>query len=228
MLKIIINLPERKDRRVEMIQQLNRTGWQADFFPAVRPDSTAGFPSIGAHGCFLSHLSVLKLAKDEGASSVLIMEDDLNFGRQFADEWRSAYEQLLWNAPWSIFYPGHTVEDAKEGLARVDPDTGIRCTHFMLINGTALNIIIGEFEAILSRPAGDPLGGPMHVDGAYSTVRAKNPDLHTFCYTPSLGYQRPSRTDVGAQKLFDKVTLLRPLVGLARRAKERMLPRERT
>ena len=60
----VINLPYRTDRRSEMQRELSRIGWNAQFFPAIRPASAGSFSSIGAHGCFLSHLAVLKAARN--------------------------------------------------------------------------------------------------------------------------------------------------------------------
>ncbi|MEX1060616.1 MAG: glycosyltransferase family 25 protein, partial [Methyloceanibacter sp.] len=67
----IINLEHRTDRRIAMQKQLSRIGWQAEFFAAIRPDIAADFPSIGARGCFLSHLAVLKNARDAGAKQLV-------------------------------------------------------------------------------------------------------------------------------------------------------------
>jgi GR25 family glycosyltransferase involved in LPS biosynthesis len=65
----IINLIERRDRRHEMELQVKKIGIYLPndkFFPAIRPKVLAGFPSIGARGCFLSHLSVLSEAAEKG------------------------------------------------------------------------------------------------------------------------------------------------------------------
>jgi hypothetical protein len=59
----------------------------------------------------------------------------------------------------------------------------------------------------------------MHLDGAYSTLRAQNHTLVTYAYFPALGYQRSSRTDVGVAKWFDRVGILSPLVDAARKLK---------
>jgi GR25 family glycosyltransferase involved in LPS biosynthesis len=79
----VINLECRKDRRAEMETQLRRIQWDAQFFPAVRPPDAGDFQSIGARGCFLSHLAVLKRAALQNDHAV-IMEDDLNFSRDFS------------------------------------------------------------------------------------------------------------------------------------------------
>lgn len=220
--KVVINLETRPDRRAEMTRQLARVGWEADFFPAVRPSDAGGFESIGARGCFMSHLSILQQARDDRVGLLMIMEDDLNFNKHFAELWDVAYQQLLGQDSWSIFYPAHTLDLADGGLRFVAPSTPIRCTHFMVFSGRALSSICAELEAILDRPPGSPEGGPMHVDGAYSTIRAKYPELTTFCHAPSLGFQRPSRTDIGNQSLFDKISILEPLVRIGRNAKARL------
>jgi glycosyl transferase family 25 len=206
----VINLEHRTDRRTEMHKQLSAVGWSAEFFRAVLPDSAADFPSIGARGCFLSHLSVLKKARDAGTQELVILEDDLNFVAGFAELWAAAMSELE-RRQWSIFYSGHGRDDLPSGLTRISCATGMKCTHFMVINARAISALIGGFEDILSRPAGHPMGGPMHVDGAYSTIRSQNDSLITYAHFPVLGYQRPSRTDVGDLKWFDRIGLLTPI-----------------
>jgi glycosyl transferase family 25 len=63
----IVNLVDRPDRRREVIAELDRIGGMApniSFYDAHRPDDTGGFPSLGARGCFESHLAVLRSARD--------------------------------------------------------------------------------------------------------------------------------------------------------------------
>jgi hypothetical protein len=216
--RYVISLPHRADRQKAMRRELSRIGWEAEFFPAVRPDHAAGFPSIGARGCFLSHLAVLKQAMQDGADRLIILEDDLSFVRDFSTRWPTVLAKLEAKI-WDVFYPGHVIEKLPEGLVRLDSSTAVRCTHFMMISGRVLPSLVAGLETILSRPAGDPLGGPMHVDGAYSTIRAQCPELVTYAFGPSLGFQRPSRTDVGALKWFDRVEAMRFAVNLGRTLK---------
>ena len=82
----VINLSTRPDRRKEAEKELARIDWRAEFFSAERPIDALGFPSIGARGCFESHLSVLKLGLAQG-EHLAILEDDLNFSRSFAERW---------------------------------------------------------------------------------------------------------------------------------------------
>lgn len=199
-----------------MEKQLSRVGWGAKFFSAIRPTSAEGFPSIGARGCFLSHLEVLRQARDGDTKSLIILEDDLDFTFDFAERWKRAAAELETKV-WSMFYPGHGLDHLSGGLTLIDPKRGVQCTHFMVIKREAIPEIITGLETILSRPPGHPLGGPMHVDGAYSTIRMQNPALTTYAYFPVLGHQRPSKTDVGDMKWFDRAGMLAPLVDLARK-----------
>jgi glycosyl transferase family 25 len=214
----VINLERRADRRKEMQRELTRVGWNATFFPAIEPPSSAGFDSIGARGCFLSHLSVLKAARDACVERLVVLEDDVSFGRDFNERWQALATELS-SLDWSICYPGHAVDDLPQGLSLLSPERSVLCAHFIVIDGKAISSLIGGLESMLSRPAGDRRGGPMHVDGAYSTIRAQNPALKTYAFFPVLGYQRPSRTDIRRARWFDRLGVLQPMVRALRKVK---------
>ena len=79
---VVINLPERTDRRREMTAELRRAGIdrrdpRLQFFAGIRPADAGQYPSIGARGCFESHLGVIREAIRDRVESVLILEDDL-------------------------------------------------------------------------------------------------------------------------------------------------------
>jgi glycosyl transferase family 25 len=214
----VINLERREDRRREMKGELSRVGWEATFFPAIEPTSSAGFASIGAHGCFLSHLSVLNAARNGAVEQLVILEDDVNFVRNFGERWRWMEAELS-AVDWSICYPGHAIDTLPQGISALSPQTSVLCAHFLVVNKLAIDLIAAGLETILSRPAGHPLGGPMHVDGAYSTIRAQNPALNTYALFPTLGYQRPSRTDIRGARWFDRLSLIQPAVDVMRKIK---------
>src|SRR5258708_885536 len=78
---------------------------------------------------------------------------------------------------WSMFYPAHYLAARPEGLALLDPSVEIMCAHFVMFHPKVVGTIIGELEAMLTRPGGHPLGGPMHVDGAYLTIRKRHNEI---------------------------------------------------
>lgn len=109
----VINLPHRTDRRADMERELRRVGWTVEFFPAIRPDGQGDFPSIGARGCFLSHLAVLERAREGRHAHVVILEDDANFAADFTGRWQRV-EDFLGGPDWSLLYAGHALPDARD------------------------------------------------------------------------------------------------------------------
>lgn len=213
--KFVLNLEDRKDRRIDMERQLSCIGWRAQFSGSKRPVEASGFPSIGARGCFESHLSQLKRGIEH---HVILMEDDLNFAPNFPAAWCAAIAALE-ATDWSIFYPAHGITGDADGLALIAPDVDIVCAHFVMFHKKVVPLIIAELEAIHSRPPGDPRGGPMHVDGAYQTIRRRHPEIKTYAFLPSLGYQRSSRSDIARGRFFDRIPALQPAMGSLRRLK---------
>lgn len=221
----IINLPYRQDRRDEIEQQLQSIGTslsheKINLFSAIRPEDAGEFDSIGTKGCFLSHLSILKNAKQNSYDRILILEDDVNFTKDFRNQ---AHQTLafLKNNRWNIFYGGHILDldNYNDNLVEVSPLDRIVTSHFIAIQGQAINTLFNELSLMLNRKSGDQKGGPMHVDGAYSTIRKKYPEYTTYVANPAMGYQRASRTDIHQNKWFDKIPVIKQIVSLLRKFK---------
>lgn len=224
----VINLPERKDRRRDIRRQFERAGWNPDdpaivYFDAVKPADPGSFPSIGARGCFMSHLGILTNAAEANLSSIAIFEDDLDFAERFNARLETT-AAVLGETNWKIFYGGYETSEppaAGGAIARAGPNLGLRTTHFICFRGEAIAKARDYLEAILTRPAGDPEGGPMHVDGAYQWFRRACPEFDCFIATPPLGVQRSSKSDVAPLKWFDRTPVVRSGVAALRRLRRR-------
>lgn len=208
----VINLPERADRRAEISAQLAKVGlsWNSpavQLYPAIRPTHRGEFSTIGARGCFLSHLAVLKDAYQRGVASLLILEDDVDFSPQLASDW-PAVRDALQSAPWALFYGGHVVDTPppaeRSATWWIAPEAAVQTAHFLGLKRSALEALVPYLEAMLERKAGDAAGGPMHVDGAYSWFRSEHPALQTLASVHQLGKQRASRTDIHNLRWFDR------------------------
>ncbi len=219
-----VNLPERKDRRLFIVKELEEAGMpltphKVEIFPAIRPDEAGGFPSIGARGCFSSHVAILKQAKQEGLSNILIVEDDLEISQKFRTDQAIIVEQLC-QQDWDFVYFGHIEEvEPKSPVALVPFSEGVMTTHFYAVNGRIFDRLLRFLEDVEQRPPGHPDGGPMHLDGAYSTFRYQNPDVVTLIASPNLGSQRSSRSDIYPNQWFDRLPGFRQLAGAARTGK---------
>lgn len=228
----VINLPSRADRRREIDQQLGRIGLslrhpRVTLFPAVRPSDKGGFPDIGSHGCFMSHLGVLRAAAAAGLDAIIVCEDDLDLARDFNARLPGVIAALR-DLPWDIVYGGYGPTPSGVAIAGhpdlwvVPPDEAILCTHFLIFRGRAIRALPEYLTRMLDRPEGDPAGGPMHVDGAISWFRREHPESVTLAFVPALGHQRPSRTDIHALHWFDRTPVAREIVSSLRRIKRRL------
>jgi glycosyl transferase family 25 len=219
----IINLPSRVDRKRAVTRDLATLGEKIDghrtaFHPALRPDDRGGFDSIGTRGCFLSHLAVLREARLDGVSSLLILEDDVAFSSSEIARMGALFENLR-SSSWEIFYGGSPVRSRATPISRICPTEAVSLTHFMAFTKRAIERLVPYLEAMLERPAGSLEGGPMHVDGAYSWFRASCPELPALAATPPIAHQRASRTDIHDRQGFDHLPLLRHLLVPARAVK---------
>ena len=226
-----INLAYRTDRRAEVERELQRARISATRFEAIRPDSAGEFPTLGTHGCFMSHLGVLKQAYEEGHDRVIIFEDDLLLRPALVEQQAEVVEQLQKHADWDFVFFGHDLEQnghptavAARGkpwrIEKIQADFGL--LHCYAVRRTILPQLIEYLETILTRKAGDPRGGPMHVDGAYTHFRNDHPEVQTLVALPQIAVQRSSRTDIHELSLKDRVPLLRDAVAIARRLRNRL------
>lgn len=225
----IINLARRADRRAEMEAQLRRIGLSLDhpavtLFPAVAPSDPGGFPSLGARGCFESHLGVHRRILNEGVTRALVLEDDADFVTDFVPR-MAALAPRLAAGDWGMFcsvrpVPVHEgAVDLGDGLIQLAPRHGFSTSHFLGFDRRFSQIASDYLAAMAARPGGSPQGGPMHVDGAYAWLRAAQPDLRVWATRDPLSQQRPSRSDIAALRVYDRVPGLRALAGWARRLK---------
>ena len=70
---IYINLDKREDRKNQIEEQFNNYNLEYERFSAIE------YKNFGTYGCGMSHLLVLKKAKEQGYKNILIFEDDFEF-----------------------------------------------------------------------------------------------------------------------------------------------------
>jgi len=211
----ILNLPHRIDRRREMLAELAKVGLADDervsFFAGTTRTDPGPFSSAGEHGCYLSHLALLK---DASASDerVLVLEDDCDFLPEAVD-----YELP---DEWDIFYGGYTAEDP-ENLET----SNMIGAHCMGYSPRAARDIAAYLEGLLEpgfRP--DPIavaqgnyqpGVNPPFDGAIVWFRRAHPEMKTIF--AQIAVQRSSRSDIAAGNLLDRT--VPAAASVARKAK---------
>lgn len=222
----IINLPERKDRRKAILGELEKVGMpltpgKVELFPAVKPKDKLGFPNIGARGCFLSHYQILTNALKRRLANVLIVEDDLMISPALQSAWASILKQLE-SESWGIVYLGHIVKVPEDCAPHIVAfDQPVITSHFYAVNGPVIPRLVEYLEKVQQREPGDPLGGPMELDGALTMFRQASPDVLTWIAYPNLGKQRQSRSNI-TFRWYDRFPVVQQAADIGRILRDRL------
>lgn len=223
----IINLPHRADRREEIDVQLKKVGLainhsKVTLFNAIKPDEAGEFPSMGAKGCFLSHLGVLKDAQLKQFKQILIFEDDLDLNKNFIEQSEKVLLSLTKN-DWDIFYGDYRLFEAivsdNNSTKMISAEFRLDTTNFLGIKNGVISSLVDYLEQMLARPSGHLLGGPMHVDGAYNWFRRDFPAYITIIATPKLGFQRSSDSDIADLSWKNKLPYIKFIKKLIKKIK---------
>ncbi len=216
----VINLPNRTDRRRQMEAELRRPGigpteGRVRYLPAVRPSEARPFGSIGEKGCFLSHLAVLREARHDDLSALLILEDDAKFEDDFRQNWSAVHDQVE-GGDWDLVHLGHlhmvggtvSMTTPSPRLEALELGVGLLGAHCYAVRRRCLDPLIKHFERQLTGVRGDDLYGPMPPDGTLNTFAWVNPQVKRYVVIPSLCRQRSSRSDI-RPKPWDRVPVVR-------------------
>jgi glycosyl transferase, family 25 len=222
----VLNLPERKDRKKEIEHALKKIDiyWQGNqviCWPAIRPHSSNNFPSVGAYGCFLSHVAALQDACRAEHGWALILEDDAVFVSDFNAQLPDL-AKVISNEQADLIYLGHChVASKTAAQAGLNISTApVIGAQGYIVRIAYLATLLPYLEACISRPAGHPLGGRLHYDGALSLFRQFNPSCRTWIAQPSWIQQRFSRSDIQAHWWYDRWPLVRQCAAWARKLKQ--------
>ncbi|MEK6787580.1 MAG: glycosyltransferase family 25 protein [Pseudomonadota bacterium] len=224
----IINLVERSDRRRQMQRQLRKLGLslqdsRVELFAAARPDAQLDWPSLGARGCFQSHYQIIRNAYDRGLQAVMVLEDDCDFIDAVMTFW-PALSSSLQTLDWDIAYPGHPLPASDMAGEWRATRESIGLAHCYIVNRSVMPVLLEFLETVMARPAGHPLGGPQHYDGALNTFYFQYPDVKVVVAEPSIAFQRRSRSDISTGR-FDAMPVIGRLIALYRALRYRFTGR---
>jgi len=201
-----INLEKRTDRKKEIESELRRMGIE-NFkrFPAVNHEKTE-------IGCFLSHLNLLKEARDKKHKNVLVLEDDFEFVVSKEDFWKfmNSIKDLDYDVIMFV-YNTQAHEDFNDNLIKVK---SAQTAAGYLVNSKFYDALIENFEEAL--PKFIETGEHWHYanDQCWKSLQ---PHSKWYAFRPSIGKVRASYSDIQGKQTND----YRSTIGGSRRSKTR-------
>jgi glycosyl transferase family 25 len=184
---IYINLNRRTDRRYEIEQELNNFGLEYDRFEAIET------PSYGTLGCFKSHLSVLKIAKERNYKNILILEDDFMFlvSKEQFEQNLSDFFSL--NLPFDVCMISYNIKKSQQLENNiVDKIIEAQTASGYIVNNHYYDKLIQLYEQTL------PLLEQTHAEWIYACDqiwKQYQPNDYWYYFKTRLGKQRPSYSD---------------------------------
>ena len=200
----IINLKHRTDRKKLVLNELEKQNIppeQYEFFNGVRPtiEDISKWNKkfchhvlndvepkklekylIGCLGCLKSHVEIAKISLERGYNNVLVLEDDIEFIRNFEDillfSNQIDYYDMLY---LSGSHLGSKTK-VSENLMKVE---GTHTTGSYLINKTGMEFLVNNIQ-----------GYEKEIDVFYATVL--QPKLKCYCTFPHITKQRDGFSDI--------------------------------
>jgi glycosyl transferase family 25 len=180
-----INLDRRTDRRAEIEKEFTNMKLNVERFPAIEH----AYPAIG---CTLSHVAVLKLARERGYESVMIFEDDLTFLVS-----KSEWDDLLTKLPsvydvvmvcCGVIKPGTYYNDTFDRVQEVQQTAGY------IVHSRFYDRLLANFEEGAQKFTENP-----HVHWVYSIDqywKTLQVESEWFSFRNKIGKQRAGFSDI--------------------------------
>lgn len=181
----LINLAKRKDRMIAVKKELDKYNINFERFEAVDGSKVVNDTGLsnGALGCLLSHYEIISSAYKNGAESILIFEDDIEFCEDFNKKFETLYSEVP--EDWQFLYLGcnkhenSVIGRPTENVLRV---FNAFSTAGYAIKREAMKLII---ETIFDKRT--------PVDVYYGYLQTKVP---AYTFKEPLIWQRPDWSDV--------------------------------
>lgn len=180
-----INLDKRTDRWEEVKNQFEKHNLQVERFSAIEGNPTGIETKIvpGHAGCVLSHLKVIKDAKEKNYKKILVLEDDV----EFIDDLQERFKIYINQVPddWDMIYFGGNhngipLEMVSDNVGRTKKTY---TTHAYAIKGEDLfDVVIKTFSKLQKE-----------VDVYYSMIQQ---GFKCYVFRPHLAWQKEGFSDI--------------------------------
>lgn len=181
-----INLRRRTDRWSFMSGQFKRLNLAVERFDAVDGETlvpeVVGMSRPGGVACTMSHLAIVKDARQRGSAAIMVFEDDAVLCKDFNER----LELFLTDAPadWDMLYLG---------ISAITDEIPITQYVYRLLNGWTTHAYILRnkmFDEVIRRMGDQPNREP---DEYYNAMM---PERNCYVFLPCLSYQRADWSDI--------------------------------
>jgi GR25 family glycosyltransferase involved in LPS biosynthesis len=181
-----INLERRKDRREQFEEECRRMDIQVERFPAIPKDP-------GMLGCHLSHLTVLRKAKEMDLPNVLIFEDDFEFlvdKETFTTQLKAFFDSKV---EYDVLFLSYAVQKSEPLNDIVSRGTDVQTASGYIVNAKFYDTLIDNLTA--NYPLLEATGSHWLYlnDQCWKTIQKDNRFLY---FNVRLGKQRNSFSDL--------------------------------
>jgi hypothetical protein len=185
-----ISLERREDRRHELTLELERVGLCAEWYLGQEPKTSPPGADLRKHGCKMSHLGALKRGRDFNHESILIMEDDVIFHKDFATLWPKYQEILTYGKiSWDVFTFGAIIQEEPLQTTNFLKLGAYALGHCYAVHRRIYDVAIREFEKPDIR----------NNDFIYRDLAR---EYNVFCPNPFLAWQRDGYSDLQRQTVL--------------------------
>ncbi len=189
-----INLDKRADRKQEFLDNFNGVDENR-----IIKISGHHYPDNGAVGCLMSHVTALNKAISDGkGENILICEDD--FMIKDMDYFNKMLDLFFENIKkWDVIMLGHnTVESKDTGIETKDNEKIIRVlnsqtTSGYLIKRSYIPTLLDIYAKDLTEYMKTGKWGNYFTDQSWKVLQ---PVDKWYAFEPSVGFQRPSYSDI--------------------------------
>ena len=182
-----INLDRRLDRRAEIEGELSRMGLSGERFPAIEHVK-------GYIGCSLSHLELIKIAKQREYKNVLILEDDFQFSlskEKLEKNMTTFFESNLSYDLVMLAYNGKPNPESSNGT--VSKVNNAATTAGYLVHTKVYDALIGNYESGIKKLIETDNHRGWAIDKHWRSL-LKNKEWYLF--NERMGKQRKSYSDI--------------------------------
>jgi glycosyl transferase, family 25 len=135
---------------------------------------------------------------------------------------QQALVETLKEREWDLCFFGHSLthELAEQPTGFVAPNADFIWAHCYAVHARVLTRLVAYLEQAVVLPEHHPVGSRLYIDAAFTLFRQLNPDVVALVYNPALSIQKGCTSSLNDPNWYDTVAVTRPLVSLARRARD--------